>query len=254
MKLIGGKDYYDGVTGFGYETDDRRAFVRTNFNKAVPRAKDDGYQAGTAGLRWDAYITNDNGLRSKEADLHELHVIFCGRHYKGVVRRESVYHKDSSHWSQTFHTFWNPTAIQAELVRQKAKIRQRKAELWAFRSNAVSEDTLDAYFEPADVSKADLDKLIRDNVVHSIGFKSFDDRYGAIKWHDNTDGLKMFGFASAVDPWQAYQQIDMWIGSQLAKEEDNMVKLSDKELIAKHGFDQVSFRNTHHAGKPRGKA
>ena len=253
MRFIGGKDYYDGVTGF--DTDERRVFVRTNFNKAIPLEKGTGYAAGSSGIRWDSYIVGDNGLRQKDADLQELRIIFCGKLYKGVVRKESSYDNDTGIFSHTFKTFWNPETINAELERQKAKIAEPRKELWfsKYRGNIVNTANLPDYFVPSDVGESDLKRLIDNNIVHSIGFKNFGDRYGEVRWYDNTDGLKLFGFAGVIDPWQAYQQIDMWLGSQLAKEEDNMVKLSDKEIIAKHGFDEVSFRNTHHAGKPRGK-
>lgn len=258
MRFIGGKDYYDGVTGF--DTDDRIVFIRQNFAKAEHRPKDKVYGYEST-LVFDNY-SRKSRWKHEGADLGTIDVIFCGLLYRGLVRTETKYNADAGQHSTTYHCFWDHTSALAELERQDCKLHDDD---FAWRPHGVTTerkrvtpDTFHKYFEPQPLPQRITDMLIADNVVHSIQLGMVPDYHPKYttnypKWVDNTDGLKAIGFASVIDPWQAYQQIDMWLGSQLARDEDNMVKLSDKELIAKHGFDKVSFRNTHHAGKPRGR-
>lgn len=265
MRFIGGKDYYDGVTGF--DTDDRIVFVRQNFNKPEHRPKDKvyGYESD---LIFDNY-SRKSRWKHEGADLGHIYVIFCGVLYRGLYRKETTYNADAGQHSTTYQCFWDSASALAELKRQDCLLHEDDF-VWkpygtTIDRKRVTADTVDKFFEPQTLPQRITDMLIADNVVHSIQVGSVNGLANSPStghqyatsfpaWYDNTDGLKAIGFARVIDPWQAYQQIDMWLGSQLAKEEDNMVKLSDKELIAKHGFDKVSFRNTHHVGKPRGRS
>ena len=259
MRFIGGKDYYDGVTGF--DTDERRVFVRQNFKKAEHRSHDQVYDLQSE-LVFDNYKRNSR-WKQESADLREISVIFCGVLYRGLYREESAYNYDFGGHSTTYHCFWDHASALAELERQDCVLFDDDF-VWNRRDSTVNvkkvtDKTFAGFFGPQGLPQKVTDTLIKENVVHSIQLgldHTYHNKYTETyrKWFDNTDGLKAIGFASVIDPWQAYQQIDMWLGSQLAKEEDNMVKLSDGELIGKHGFDKTSFRNTHHVGKPRGKA
>jgi len=255
MKLIGGKDYYDGVTGF--DTDDRIRFVRQNYDKSEARPKDKIFTFRSP-YKILAAKRKSLSWRPELADLRTIEIIFCGRMYMGFLRSEVHVHEDTKLPSVTYKSFWNGASLLAELDRQECELRTRDSYLFDPSKSVkfLTNETIDEYFEPKDLPQRDIEMLIEEQVVHSIcattntiGYVRYSDSYPA--WHDNTDGLKRFGFASVVDPWQAYQQIDMWLGSQLARDEDNMVRLDDKELIQKHGFDKTSFRNTHHQGKPR---
>lgn len=254
MRLVGGKDYYDGVSGF--DTDKRRTFVRKNFLTADYRPLDKAFYVSlgfnVSFKKLGENIFYSGGSSRLDKPYAPIQVIFCGKVYNGIVRTETRFSDfDTGIKQPVFHGFWNPQTLLADLAANEAELNIAKH--WD-GSRVLTADTLDEYFAPRDVKPDILEVLIAENIVHSIQYgtasanwKSWD------KWFDNTDGLKTIGFAAAVDPWQAYQQIDMWLGSVLAKDEDNMVKLSDKELIDKHGFNKASFRNTHHVGKPRGQ-
>jgi len=54
--------------------------------------------------------------------------------------------------------------------------------------------------------------------------------------------LKDFSFAKHVDPYQAYQELDMFLGSVLADNAPPPLEISDEDRMAMKGFDKTSFR------------
>lgn len=54
--------------------------------------------------------------------------------------------------------------------------------------------------------------------------------------------LKDCGFQKIKDSYTTYQDIFQFVAGTLNKPENKMVKISDKDKIAKHGFDKWSFR------------
>lgn len=54
--------------------------------------------------------------------------------------------------------------------------------------------------------------------------------------------LKDLDFHKFKDPYSTYQDIFQYVAGVLNHPENKMVKISDKDKIAKHGFDKWSFR------------
>jgi len=54
--------------------------------------------------------------------------------------------------------------------------------------------------------------------------------------------LKPFEFFRVFDAWQAYQELDMYLGSLAAPDTKPPVQVSDPDRIKQHGFDKQSFR------------
>lgn len=54
--------------------------------------------------------------------------------------------------------------------------------------------------------------------------------------------LSTLQFQKVVDPYQAFQKLEMFIGSDLAKQKDPEVHISDELRAESHGFDRWSFR------------
>lgn len=54
--------------------------------------------------------------------------------------------------------------------------------------------------------------------------------------------LRPFNLAARVPPYEAYQEIDMFLGNNLAKQEDPSSSMTDALKIHAHGFDKWSFR------------
>lgn len=54
--------------------------------------------------------------------------------------------------------------------------------------------------------------------------------------------LHQYGFFRIKDAYTAFQEISMYLGGVMGSEGNPMVKLNDKELLQKHGFDNWSFK------------
>lgn len=54
--------------------------------------------------------------------------------------------------------------------------------------------------------------------------------------------LNHYRFHQVFDPYLAYQEIEMYLGNNLAKQMDPEIKLSDEIKAEIHGFDKWSFR------------
>lgn len=59
---------------------------------------------------------------------------------------------------------------------------------------------------------------------------------------EKNPSLKELGFFQVKDPYQAFQDIAMFLGGVMGVGDRPMVQLSDKEVHQKHGFDKMSFR------------
>jgi hypothetical protein len=55
--------------------------------------------------------------------------------------------------------------------------------------------------------------------------------------------LKDYELYRLFDPFQTHQEIEMFLGGVLGKEEKSMIEISEKNKIQQHGMDKWSFRN-----------
>lgn len=84
----------------------------------------------------------------------------------------------------------------------------------------------------------------------SLGARSYEpnqpDLYRLVK----NPVLAEVGFQQVFPPFQAYQEIDMYLGGVMGGNGRPMVQLNDKELLMKHGFDgKTSFRKPKEGAK-----
>jgi hypothetical protein len=54
--------------------------------------------------------------------------------------------------------------------------------------------------------------------------------------------LKQFNFEKLIDPYTAYQELSMFLGSLFVNDDDNMVTISDENKAISKGFDEWSFK------------
>jgi len=226
MRIIGGKDYYDGVA---IDTDKSRIFLRSNFRTSTFVDHDESLDYSKVD-----FLSFD---RRHDGNLTIIDVLFCGVHYKGICTN-SVHRKYSPY--ATFSSIiWTYDEFKSSPIFKDYPLR-KKSSKWKFRIPFLeTDDDLIQFFTPTPVSKICLDYLIDNDISIAVGLTP---RLEKPVWYMNTDVLKYLSFFRVVPSTDAYQKLDMWIGSQLAKDENRMVKLSDDQILKKHGFDKHTFR------------
>lgn len=214
MRIFGGHDYYD--CGLALGRDPSITLIRENTKIAAREAG--------IGLLDEKVILYAKSLGNESINLA---VAFCTKIYRGVA----IPHLDGQ------EGFWSA-----------AKLR-RWSEARKFRITVASRGwhpeggiTLEEYFTPYPAPPDVRDWMIANKYSILV-------QQEALGLHEETisvnpTGLKQLGFASALDPYTAFQELSMWISGVLGGTSPDIVRIvDDKTLIESHGFDpRFSFR------------
>jgi hypothetical protein len=217
MRIYGGHDYYD--CGLSLGIDPLITLVR-NKNKSVS-VRDAGVSILDQELtfrpeRWNNYT------------LHSVAVAFCTKVYRGAIITAGYENK---------FCFWSAEKIRAWSQGIKG-LSVVVREPWHVRKRTP----LEKYFKPREASAQLREYMIANK--YSILVEEDHARGEESYLQINPIGLKQLGFAKALDPYTAFQELSMWIGGVLGGTSPEIVTIKDdKVLIEGHGFDnRISFR------------
>jgi hypothetical protein len=253
MRIIGGRDYYDG--GAAYGRDDAVTFVRHKDKVLEPGA------ARAAGLlppllpHWDVLrdgrsVCPWTNLEASPLRLHGVEyrfggarVWFCGKRWSGVqVSAWSSGEVRPGRTPEPPETFiWTEEDLVAWGTRHGLEIMRRaKTPSW-WREEG--RDLADAYFGPAEPTRDTLDFLVS-NCISVLTWRPVTGlRAEQTLWRVDGDDLKSLGFYRVVDVHTAFQDLSMWVGGVLPRPGAKMVEIVDDVVKAgKHGVDRWSFR------------
>jgi hypothetical protein len=253
MRIIGGHDYYDSAQALGQ--DRSRVFVRNQFDK-------------TEGLR-----VNECGLRAVEASrilLVPERAVYRfanvdkvdGRHGRFDFRPMVVWFAGVRHACVKVEGIRKPSnapvtwcAWSADELRDFLGSVGSSLSVTAWPGNDLAASNIDEWFENSG-SQSEREWLLTSGVAISIS-DGLGSVHGHRAWHDtrrwkiDTDGLKDLGFARVLSPWEAFQQLEMWVGGIIARPGNPTVDIvSDKVRRDKHGFDDRSFKKEKAAASP----
>lgn len=145
-------------------------------------------------------------------------VLFCGKLYLGAQYQV--------HYGKTYYAYGREN-VTAALGEEASK------QLFKGSYSTFSWKQLEEHFTEQECLKYHLKYNSPIILIERIYYKLF--------FHVNPQ-LKKWHFQKAVDPYTAFQEIDMFRNSALKANERPMVSISDKDKIHKHGFDKWSFR------------
>lgn len=236
------KDYYDGVAGsVGID----KKIVYTRHEETVELQRKDMFKIEHK-LPTKNY--HNISLTTKEnPDYAPIFIVFCGKLY--VVYCFSWYEpSDNRYLPQKFvieYEYDKDKIInRIETILAKNTYRIRPSELKKKISLFYSE------FERLNDSKNYFDLCIKHNtpiiVFGSSGeerfqYYSYDLRKHVKKITVNAS-LLQFEFYKKFTPFDAFQEISMFIGNVLTNPENNAVEISDEYRMAQRGLDKTSFR------------
>lgn len=237
MRMIGGSDYYDSARAFG--EDDDVVYIRKSYDTAeiislpvvefkAPRIRGPQHAKGAS---------SDPGEFTRYKKLSLTHVpvdvIFAGRRFWGVMTIVAEIDKQP----QTVVHWW----------REAFEQYIRQYDLVPVFSTWDQKRTIEQYrnqWGMTELSNVEQQYLIENGIAIAIAQHNLQDRKKQTQWKVNCDGLRIRQFAKAVDPYQAYQELAMYVGGVLPRQPNSTVQLEgEKIMVAKHGFhNKYAFR------------
>lgn len=229
-------DYYDTVQGLGFDSSLTYLRERTRFDaqaKLPPEVAAHmatGYSIGTA---------TPTDRRFAQIDRCPFTILFCGAIYRGI-RLEAL----TCPMSNPIFCY-SEDKYRAELLALGYKPKPpRGRRRWSFLQNRFK-NSADYFADTGKASGQLSDFAIANRITSAI----FTDR--AQLWMGFGDDasqlvynppLKSVCFYQVKPVAQAYQELEMYLGSVLTIPERPMIAITDKDRIQQHGFDKWSFR------------
>ena len=214
MKIISKfQDYYDSAMGYGVDTTQVLIRKTTEVGKVDEKSVWD-----LSGPDWIRHSFSSQGI-----DYDEFVVGFCGKFYKGVKVKGDIFSKA-------------PTVYLYDV--QSVREYERKHKDGSYR-----------YYSPS------IDKVL----LHPVILKEevfFQHNCPVLLWHYVYDErgrgrfvltkwpcLKDIGFQRIIDPYTAFQEINMYQFGVLGCTEKDICEISDKDRLDQRGFDmKYGFR------------
>lgn len=230
MRLIGGRDYYDGCQAIGQ---DDLIFFRDRIEETrepapIPFDTDDMVFTCPKGRTRTLSLSSPGvgePVRNYTAHMSDytarvLVVFFCGRCYLGMKIR--------AHRTLETHHVWDVPQAEAFLTKEFAAPFHLKRQRGIGFGHQPQFDRIASDF-------------LNDRRA-SIAIFTSEQRWDRKRsCRIDATGLEEIGFARLLDPFSAYQELTMWVGN-LGQTSREMVVISDEEKVRKHGFDKWSFR------------
>jgi len=221
LKIIGGHDYYDVALSMGI---DPRIVLLRGKSKSI------GVKIAGGSLL-DRYLElkPQVSYNTYGVGIKNVAVVFCNKVYRGVLGLRGL-EKPEGIWSAD-----KARAFVAQEKNRSIDVDSR----WYDRRNKM---TLEEYFTPFEAPDTLRNYMIANKV--SILVEEQPDRHEESYFQVNPFTLSKIGFAKALDPYSAFQELSMWIGGVLGGTSPEIVTIKDdKTLIEGHGFDnRFSFR------------
>lgn len=258
MRIIGGKDYYDSAIAYGI--DPGIVFVRDNHPISNGNMEKLGSPLSTyvkishkkdhlsgkpnwaiRGIGTSTFGGSRTSFSNASYIFEDLPVIFCGKKYSGLRIVETVSAK-----SEEFY-FWSANRL-IKWCDDREFHCDFSTPYWA-----RGESNIDP-FHPMAMLDSQYQAMIDMNLSIAMRRETgFSQRYNGKDriewlskdsgWYGNCDGLNSIHFQSMLDPYTAFQELSMWVGGVLSANGPRTVTITDDKVkIAKHGFDQASFR------------
>lgn len=232
MKIIGkGKDYYDSALRHGHSTG---LYFFRSLSVFFESTRDD------VGFAEHAFLFDGMPGRSSVRNakfgklaLTPFRVVFCGKLHHGI--KTEFWSPDAMHdWDGPAKVDYLYDSEALALLVDDTKLgHPEKPQKW-------ETDTLPGLFA-----------FLKDAPLNHHGF--FVGKGEAIVLAEMGHGcgsrqitvnptLSQIAFFKVLDPWQAFQELEMFLGGIAAPENGPPVIIADKDRVMQHGFDKMSFR------------
>ena len=248
------QDYYDSAMAYG--VDDHVKWVR-NTNEIELDCPHEGYEYRKAHDSAETFPFFNTEMfrqrprgRFKGVECDWLFIGFCGKIYAPLRFHWYSHHRDVPY--DNIHYAYSVEEIEKVLYQAEPSgdlVKQFRSKAtdnynWASGRPNMNARDVKSYFEQFQ-GKEDL------SLFTELNTPIFVIEYGHRETHINTaPQLKQYDFARIMDPYTAYQEIEMFLGGVLGSGNPDVVEIADKYVAAGKGFDKWSFR-TPPGGNPK---
>lgn len=215
MRIYGGHDYYDCALRMG---------IDPTITLLRGKSKSIGFEKA-GGTLLGRYL--EQKPCNSGTGFTNIVVVFCTKVYRGAMIHGLP--KDEGVWSADKMRAW---------ARQEKGRSVEVHHSWREPKMMIEE-----WFTPFDAPDVLRNYMIANKIsilVETPPKYYYDEKVFQV----NPFNLKQLGFAKAIDPYTAFQELSMWIGGVLGGTSPETVTIKDdKVLIEGHGFDnRFSFR------------
>jgi hypothetical protein len=243
------KDYYDVVAGQGVDL--TRVYMReTKFiHGRLPIKGFDETKHWGNNSRYGKYADFHHGIYTQgwayySHELHYVYVLFAGKLYGGL--------KFVNNTNSSSRYLWDMDSLDALL--EEVNMWPNKPYISKYRRDKTPAEP--DYEVCKRIFAIRGDEILREwavenNIAIALGCGDLTDRNPNAPIYPITQSIKAYAiepclkdisFQKVLDPFTAYQELDMWIGGVLTKPE-TIPEPADKDKVAIHGFDpKWSFR------------
>lgn len=260
MRIIDsiGRDYYDSVQSFAH--DETIVYKRKEedlssdeslikkMSVLIEHLYDDSFQC----IHEYSFIKKDEDGNDRKLyhriKIESQYIIFCGRVYQFLYCDGEFFYDIES-----FEHFIFPLLTESQkdrYLKSKRGVNSRY-----FSRSVLNRDSVLQFFIPVheayntlirDIHFYSKSPIIKVSDVQKSMMRVYNKKksnvYNCTIFKDTN--LKSCKFFKVVDPYKAYQDLDMFISGVMGGTCPPMIQISDKIKIEKHGFDSTtSFRN-----------
>jgi hypothetical protein len=227
------KDYYDGVAGtMGIDKTivyERHTIEITKNNEMLKEF----HYGNNRGLRNNPFInlghsTIDRKKNKRYVGCSSFIIGFCGKLYLGwkLFYNKEIINESGYNFNQELFDI----VYEFDNIKEFIVDHYYKSDLNSDINYIMSYDCINMFREiNSPIFVIDFNResyyLHRSNITQI-----------------NNPILKEYEFYRIFDAFQAFQEIQMFIGGVLGSSEKNIIEIDDKYKIAKFGFDKWSFR------------
>ena len=236
MKIISNyKDYYDGCQKYGIDTTIQ--YIRKEKEIKLLEKKDLSLNI-IKNIQISGDETFYNNFRKASGVIG-----FCGKLYPYFIfsRENNKYDKQVINNIKDLCAFIENNVDKDVVKSFYSKEKHYKYSYlrrgWYFLSE-FSYNMTNAYFETYSGSKDSLDLFDKYKVPIFKVEQKEREKY-TLTLNPN---LKELNFMKLIDPFTAYQEIEMFISGVIGVQNPELIQISDKVKIEKRGFDKWSFR------------
>lgn len=250
MKIISKfKDYYDNASHLLHDNSERQiVFIRNHIEIPISdEAKKCFSNCEAITLKY----SNHNVY------LEPFSILFCGKMYNGVkVDFDGV--KISIPNTRNNKEIFGSTKVEAGCFYDNESLQNKLLEAGELKNKDEKTNKFSRWWDHKMSIKEHLE-IKPHNLFEEFAIKNeivialFNFYERNLYQNDNAimlvnPKLSKWDFYRAVEPFQAYQEIDMFTGGVLPQKHNLPIKISDKDRINQYGFDEWLFRKMPNKG------